>query len=289
MKNEIYLYFPDSGKAMAIAILDLTESNPWTRLTSSAHKNLRGVRDWLKKYIKAKAEEEQEKAAAKNSPSKSNGTVASPGRSLRSSARRVRTFSSSSSNSAKKKSKSVAAGPGEKMTSPESYRPMSKIARKNSLQQSQTPRGRKSLESGTSSSVRSLSSNSAKRRPSTAVAVMRGRSQSVVMTKSPSMTSRPGSPTTTSRISTSSRSRPTSPTTKRPPSRADVLNKSAKKKTKARKLSGTVRKSSCVASLDTVNTSSNGEEHHKQVQASSTPVKKPVKRIRRPIRESNDK
>jgi hypothetical protein len=295
--------YEDSGKAMAIAILDLTESNPWTRLTSSAHKNLRGVRDWLKKYIKAKAEEEQEKAAAKNSPSKSqsNGAVASPGRSLRSSARRVRTFSSSSSNSAKKKSKSVA-NSGEKMASPESYRPMSKIARKNSLQQSQTPRGRmKSLESGTSSSSssvqRSLSSNSAKRRPSTAVAVMRGRSQSVVMSKSPSMTSRPGSPptttttsTTTSRISTS-RSRPTSPTTKRPPSRADVLNiKSAKKKTKARKLSGTVRKSSCVVvgSLDTTvaNTSNNGEDHqqHQQVQASSssTPIKKkkkPVKRI----------
>ena len=182
------------------------------------------------------------------------------------------------------------------MASPESYRPMSKIARKNSLQQSQTPsaRGRmKSLESGTSSlSVqRSLSTNSAKRRPSTAVAVMRGRSQSVVMTKSPSMTSnnRPGSPptTTSSRISTSSRSRPTSPTTKRPPSRADVLNinKSVKnKKTKAgRKLSGTVRKSSCVVgNLDTA--AGNGGNHQQQIQAStssSTPIKKkkPVKRI----------
>lgn len=53
--------YEESGKALAIAILDLTESNPWTRLTCSAHKNLRGVRDWLRKYIKAKAEEEAEK------------------------------------------------------------------------------------------------------------------------------------------------------------------------------------------------------------------------------------
>jgi len=53
--------YEDSGKALAISILDLTESNPWTRLTCSAHKNLRGVRDWLRKYIKAKAAEEAEK------------------------------------------------------------------------------------------------------------------------------------------------------------------------------------------------------------------------------------
>ena len=61
--------YEDSGKALAIAILDLTESNPWTRLTCSAYKNLRGVRDWLRKYIKAKAEEEAE-LAAKQSPNK---------------------------------------------------------------------------------------------------------------------------------------------------------------------------------------------------------------------------
>ena len=67
--------YEESGKAMAIAILDLTESNPWTRLTCSAHKNLRGVRDWLKKYIKAKAEEEQEKAN-KSTPTKiQNGSL----------------------------------------------------------------------------------------------------------------------------------------------------------------------------------------------------------------------
>ena len=100
--------YEESGKSMAIAILDLTESNPWTRLTCSAHKNLRGVRDWLKKYIKAKAEEEEAKNNAKNgSPTKVQNGVNSPGRaSTRSSARRVRTFSSGS-HSAKKKPKSA--------------------------------------------------------------------------------------------------------------------------------------------------------------------------------------
>ena len=77
--------YEDSGKALAIAILDLTESNPWTRLTCSAYKNLRGVRDWLRKYIKAKAEEEAEKAA-NQSPKK----VSSSAKSARSTARRVR-------------------------------------------------------------------------------------------------------------------------------------------------------------------------------------------------------
>ena len=148
---------------------------------------------------------------------------------------------------------------GPSLTSPESYRPMSKIARKQSLQQSQTPRGRKHLESG-SSSIRSLSSTSAKRRPSTAVAVMRGRSQSVVLTKSPTIilptVSRP-----------TSRSRPTSPTTKRPPSRAEVLSKTGKKKTKAKK-----KRIQASGSLDTTLSSNEGQL--------VTPVKKSIKRVR---------
>ena len=147
---------------------------------------------------------------------------------------------------------------GPSLTSPESYRPMSKIARKQSLQQSQT-RGRKHLESG-SSSIRSLSSTSAKRRPSTAVAAMRGRSQSVVLTKSPTIilptVSRP-----------TSRSRPTSPTTKRPPSRAEVLNKTGKKKTKTKK-----KRIQASGSLDTTLSSNEGQL--------VTPVKKSIKRVR---------
>ena len=147
--------YEDSGKALAIAILDLTESNPWTRLTCSAHKNLRGVRDWLRKYIKAKAEEEAEKAA-KQSPSKSP----SASKSMRATARRVRTFSASSVTGSKKK---VLTTP----KSPESYRPVSKLPRKNSgtLVPTNSPiRGRKMLPStSTNTPTRSVSTSSTKR------------------------------------------------------------------------------------------------------------------------------
>merc|ERR1719266_2156377 len=46
--SSIPKYTPDiyeeAGKAMAISILDLTEINPWTRLTCSACKNIKGVK-----------------------------------------------------------------------------------------------------------------------------------------------------------------------------------------------------------------------------------------------------
>ena len=153
--------FEESGKALAVAILDLTESNPWTRLTCSAHKNLRGVRDWLRKYIKAKAEEEAEKS--KQSPNKTPSSA----RPLRSSARRVRTFSASSSSTA------VSGGSGRKKNltgntpkSPESYRPVSKLPRKNSAATTLVPnnspaRGRKLLSARTPS--RSVSTSNVKR------------------------------------------------------------------------------------------------------------------------------
>ncbi len=128
--------YEDSGKALAIALLDLTESNPWTRLTCSAHKNLRGVRDWLRKYIKAKAEEEAEKAS-KQSPTKTPSSA----RPVRATARRVRTFSASSvtSGGSKKKILSTASTTSSNSLSsstpksPESYRPVSKLARKHSI------------------------------------------------------------------------------------------------------------------------------------------------------------
>ena len=148
--------YEDSGKALAIAILDLTESNPWTRLTCSAYKNLRGVRDWLRKYIKAKAEEEAEKAA-KQSPKKDNASA----KSVRSTARRVRTFSASSVTSSKKKILSTP-------KSPESYRPVSKFPRKNSatLVPTNSPiRGRKLMPTTTTSNTptRSASTSGLKR------------------------------------------------------------------------------------------------------------------------------
>jgi cytosolic carboxypeptidase protein 5 len=39
------------GKAMAISILDLTGSNPWSRIRYSEFKCLPGIKDWLKRYI----------------------------------------------------------------------------------------------------------------------------------------------------------------------------------------------------------------------------------------------
>ena len=166
--SSIPKYTPDiyeeAGKAMAISILDLTEINPWTRLTCSACKNIKGVKEWLRKYIRHSEEQHQHKTPTKSQ--KNGGTfhgqgtsnlITSPVRSLRSgsgSSRRIRTFSATSvstsntssfqnvppttgspkwqgSNSSKKMSRG--SGPG----SPGSYRPVSKIARKNSLNQQQ--------------------------------------------------------------------------------------------------------------------------------------------------------
>ena len=60
-------YCPDiydqCGRYMAISILDLTESNPWTRLPCSSCKTLKGVRNSIKQWLKS-AENE---AAAKTS------------------------------------------------------------------------------------------------------------------------------------------------------------------------------------------------------------------------------
>ena len=55
--------YEDAGKALATSVLDLTESNPWTRLTCSAFKNLRGVREWLRKYIRAAKAAETEQVS----------------------------------------------------------------------------------------------------------------------------------------------------------------------------------------------------------------------------------
>jgi hypothetical protein len=44
--------YEDAGKSLGVSILDLTESNPWTRLTCSSCKNLKGVRAWIRNYLK---------------------------------------------------------------------------------------------------------------------------------------------------------------------------------------------------------------------------------------------
>ena len=63
-------YCPDiyeqCGRYMAISILDLTESNPWTRLPCSASKTLKGVRSGIKQWLKS-AESEASSKSTKNS------------------------------------------------------------------------------------------------------------------------------------------------------------------------------------------------------------------------------
>ena len=63
-------YCPDiyeqCGRYMAISILDLTESNPWTRLPCSASKTLKGVRTGIKQWLKS-AESEASSKSSKNS------------------------------------------------------------------------------------------------------------------------------------------------------------------------------------------------------------------------------
>ncbi|ELU13284.1 hypothetical protein CAPTEDRAFT_146236 [Capitella teleta] len=46
-------HFEEVGKAMAIAGLDLTECNPWSRLTHSEFVSLHGLREWLKRYVRS--------------------------------------------------------------------------------------------------------------------------------------------------------------------------------------------------------------------------------------------
>ena len=66
-------YCPDiyeqCGRYMAVSILDLTESNPWTRLPCSSCKTLKGVRSSIKQWIKSA---EAEAAAKTNKVTKAS-------------------------------------------------------------------------------------------------------------------------------------------------------------------------------------------------------------------------
>ena len=37
---------------MAVAGLDMTETNPWSRLTNSEHTSLHGLKEWVRRYIR---------------------------------------------------------------------------------------------------------------------------------------------------------------------------------------------------------------------------------------------
>ena len=124
------LIYENSGKAMAISILDLTESNPWTRLTCSQCKTLKGVKDAIRKYIRQSEEQAKMKG-------KSGSNTASPAKSTRS--RRSRTVSASKGQGQKSVSLSAVAaalaskpvpGPDSSSTS---RPPVTKIPRKGSI------------------------------------------------------------------------------------------------------------------------------------------------------------
>ena len=41
------------GRAVAVAALDLTNTNPWSRLASTEYGNVMGVRAWVQRYIRS--------------------------------------------------------------------------------------------------------------------------------------------------------------------------------------------------------------------------------------------
>ncbi|XP_013388601.1 cytosolic carboxypeptidase-like protein 5 isoform X1 [Lingula anatina] len=46
-------HYEEVGRASAIAALDMTDTNPWTRITNSEHNSLAGVRDWVRRYVRS--------------------------------------------------------------------------------------------------------------------------------------------------------------------------------------------------------------------------------------------
>ena len=46
------LLFCQVGKALCVAALDMTETNPWSRLVLSEHNSLYGIRDSVRRYLR---------------------------------------------------------------------------------------------------------------------------------------------------------------------------------------------------------------------------------------------
>jgi hypothetical protein len=47
------LYLMQVGKGMAISALDLSQTNPWSRVTLSEYVNIQGVREWVRRYLRS--------------------------------------------------------------------------------------------------------------------------------------------------------------------------------------------------------------------------------------------
>jgi len=149
-------YCPDiydqCGKYMAISILDLTESNPWTRLPCSSCKTLKGVRNSIKQWLKS-----AEKEASSKSSRNSKG---SPMRT------RLRSVSSPRKKSPMKQlSKSPSSPELALGVASHQLRPLSKLTRKNiSPKHSQSLPGKVSRQNSRSNSTKTPDSTSKKKR-----------------------------------------------------------------------------------------------------------------------------
>ncbi|XP_033645286.1 cytosolic carboxypeptidase-like protein 5 isoform X1 [Asterias rubens] len=46
-------HFEEVGRAVAVAALDITNTNPWSRLASTEYSNVMGVRSWVQRYLRS--------------------------------------------------------------------------------------------------------------------------------------------------------------------------------------------------------------------------------------------
>ena len=179
--------FEEYGKYLLTSILDLTESNPWTRLPCSHSTTLKGVRQWIKQYVKSAEADTAAKSAkaAKGSPMRT----------------RLRSLSSGPRKSPVKQLKLPASVGGQEVSSLASLT-LPKVARKSQLsprsviaklgRQNSRSKSAKSLGGGTeaapkkkrsSSSAKKASSTTA--RPSSKTGGSRGGSRSGSRASSP--------------------------------------------------------------------------------------------------------
>ena len=49
----VLLNFFKVGRAMAVAVLDMNNSNPWSRLPLSELTSLEGVKNWVRRFVKS--------------------------------------------------------------------------------------------------------------------------------------------------------------------------------------------------------------------------------------------
>ncbi|XP_071835494.1 cytosolic carboxypeptidase-like protein 5 isoform X3 [Apostichopus japonicus] len=46
-------HFEDVGRALAVAALDFTDSNPWSRIASTEYNSVHGIRAWVQRYLRS--------------------------------------------------------------------------------------------------------------------------------------------------------------------------------------------------------------------------------------------